>query len=207
LKRLHWLPIDIPKFEYCKEIVQDFKCEFIPPSALAFAAQRLTVCDSNEDYHNYKDATWRNDLTYSQQKLKEYVDLYLPFTKLVTIKMHNVIKESTWHIDFRSPDRNPELYTHNQQFEPCGYRIVIQGSRSGELEVRVKDDILRPTMPEDTDCYVLGHTTTLHTNTGIPKDRYILFCHGWVDPVKHENLIARSLKKYEQYAIWENKDE
>ena len=108
------------------------------------------------------------------------------------------------HIDFGDPIKNPELYKHTQEHEPCGYRMVLQGTKFGEVAVSRNDEIIVPRMPEDTDWYAISHTGTLHgtpSNIDDIKDRYVLFVQGWVDKEKNTELISRSLEKYKEYTI------
>jgi hypothetical protein len=57
-------------------------------------------------------------------------------------------------------------------------------------------------MPEDTDVYVLRHTDGWH-GTEEDDNRQTMFLHIEVDPVKHQELLKRSLDKYSKYAVYE----
>jgi hypothetical protein len=56
-------------------------------------------------------------------------------------------------------------------------------------------------MPEETDVYVLGHTSTIH---GVEEDseRLTFFMHLEIDADKHQEILQRSLNKYKEYAIF-----
>ena len=198
---ISWLPIDLPKFEYSQEVVEDFKkSKTFMPLRGGFEALRLTTKTSE----NYGIEQWRPDLSESQCKLRDYIDEHLPFDQLINIKIHHPTRtrpDDQFHYDFVSPDKNPELYEHNKNVEPCGYRLILQGHRTGELRVIANDKSIVPVMPMDTDWYVLGHTNTAHSNIGYPEDRYIVFCHAWINKEKHQELLERSLVKYKDYAI------
>jgi hypothetical protein len=199
---ISWLPVDLPKFEYSKEVIEDFKqSETFMPLGSIFEALRLTTKTSE----NYGIENWRHDLTDSQCKLRDYINEHLPFEHLVNVKIHHPTKarpDNHFHYDFAFPEKNPELYEHNKNMEPCGYRLILQGNRTGELRLVNNDQIVIPTMPPTTDWYVLGHTNTEHSNIGHPVDRYIVFCHAWIDKDRHQELLERSLVKYKDYAVF-----
>jgi hypothetical protein len=197
MKNLFWLPLDLPKFEYSNEIIADFKGKFIPANASAFLAQKLT-----EDGPPYATSKWRNDLTESQSKLKEYIDMHLPFDALVNIKVHHPHRKGTLHVDFAVPRDNLELFKNNKENEPCGYRLVLSGERSGDLTIKNSSGDQYPKLPNDTDWYAIGSTNVLHSITHSCPDRYIIFCHGWINREKHDLIISKSLEKYKDYAIW-----
>jgi hypothetical protein len=196
-KNLLWCPIDLPKFEHKTELITDFVKEFVPKSARAFEAQKLTTMSPN-----YGKSTWLDELTSSQEKFKEYIDNFLPFDNLVNIKIHHPHRQGSMHIDFIDYDKNVDLYKHNRDMEPCGYRMVIAGSKKGDLVIDTGKRKRIPELPEDTDWYVTGHTNVLHGNTRYCPERYIVFCHIWVNKDSHQKLLTRSLEKYKDYAIW-----
>jgi hypothetical protein len=196
MKTLFWLPLDLPKFEYSDEIIADFNGK-IATNAPAFLAQKLT-----ENGSPYAKSNWRNDLTASQSKLKEYIDAHLPFDDIVNIKVHHPNSKGSLHIDFVVPKDNPEFFKHNEENEPCGYRLVLSGARSGDLIIKNSSGNQYPQLPEDTDWYIIGFTNVLHSITHRCPNRYIIFCHGWINKEKHDIIINRSLEKYKDYAVW-----
>lgn len=196
-KGLSWMPIDIPFFQYKKELVADFVADFIPNTAGAFEAQRLTT-----KVPKYGISEWNSNLTESQRHLKEYIDRYLPFEHLVNIKLHHPHRRGSMHIDFVIPDDNLDLFEHNSRMEPCGFRMIIQGTRQGDLAVMTDTETVIPVMPESTDWYVIGHTNVRHGNTQYCPDRYVLFCHGWINKEKHTELLERSMQLYKDFAVW-----
>jgi hypothetical protein len=197
MKHLSWLPIDLPKINFNDKIIEDFTNDFIPETAQAFQAQRLT-----SHAPDYGVAEWRSDLTINQQRLAEYINDHLPFDRLVNIKVHHPRRKGNTHIDFASPDKNLELYNHNAAHEPCGYRFVLNGNRQGDLCTHTASGIVYPTLPDDTDWYVVGHTNVPHSITHDCPDRYIVFCHAWINKEKHDKLLQQSLEKYRDFAVW-----
>jgi hypothetical protein len=202
MKNILWMPVDLPMFEYGKEVIEDFKqAKTFMPLGSIFEAQRLTTKTSE----NYGIETWLPDLTDSQRKLADYIDQYLPFDHLINVKIHHPTKTRPadhFHYDFAFPEKNPELYQHNQDMEPCGYRLILQGNRTGDLRIIKNDQSVVPILPPNTDWYVLGHTSTPHSNIGYPADRYIVFCHAWINKQRHTELIERSLAKYKNYTVF-----
>lgn len=198
MRELFWLPLDLPKFEYGKELIADCRFNLKDAHAYpsAFLAQKLT-----EATKNYGVANWNSELTESQSRLKEYIETHLPFDDIVNIKVHHPRGKGVLHIDFLSPMANPELYKNNKELEPCGYRLVL-GGNTGDLIVKNSEGICAPVMPNDTDWYTIGSTNVLHAITQNCPNRYIIFCHGWINKEKHNLLISRSLEKYKDYAIW-----
>ena len=195
------MPVDIPKFDRCVDLIKDFTTDFTAdPTDYDVRGQLFLNKKSN-----YEISTPKDGLTSSQLAVIEYCKKYLPFTDYINIKIHHIQTTGMeMHVDFGDPVKNPELYKHTQEHEPCGYRMVIQGTKSGEMGVVSNEKTIIPTMPEDTDWYVISHTGTLHgtpANIEDIEDRYVLFVQGWVDKEKNEELISRSLSKYEEYTI------
>lgn len=200
-KRLEWLPIDLPEFSGTGSIVDLFQEEYVPEYAQRFSSQSLTVKKAD-----YAATGWRPDLRATHQDLFDYIDHCLPFQELVSIKIHRSRASGNWHRDFMRPERRPDLFANNAANEPCGYRMVLQGERQGSLELRVQTggvtEVIRPVMPDTAQWYALGHTCTWHSQVGYLPDRYILFCHGWIDAQRHREIIERSLAKYQDCAVW-----
>lgn len=202
-KDLFWIPADLPVFDHKDDLVklyvQDYQNQKV---ARAFGSQMFT-----RRVENYAVSEFKSGYSESHKHLYDYINKYLPYDNLVNIKIHNNIKQGSAHLDFVFPEKNKELYLNNTSNEPCGYRMVIAGSRQGHLFVdRPKDDgsveRLYPTLPDSTDWYILNSTSAYHGLEGVNPDRYILFCHAWINKDKHDEILKRSLEKYSSYAIW-----
>ena len=196
-----WMPVDIPKFDRCQELIDDFTIDWETNKPEYDVRGQLFLNKKS----NYEVSTPKDGLTSSQLAVIEYCKKYLPFTDYINIKIHHIQTTGMeMHVDFGDPTKNESLYEHTQENEPCGYRMVIQGTKSGEVAVSRNDEIIVPRMPEDTDWYSISHTGTLHgtpSNIDDIKDRYVLFVQGWVDKEKNTELITRSLEKYKEYII------
>ena len=188
MKKLIWLPIDIPKFP-----ISDFNLK----------------TDFSWKYWNFARLSESRDSSYSETILKGNLDsrlydwfAYFPFKNIRNIKFNiqkDIVRE---HIDFTSPDNDKQLFENNSINEPCGYRILIRGSRQGKLYVYKNEQKHYTVMPEDTDVYVLRHTDGLH-GVDLEPNRTTIFTHFEIDSVKHRDLIEKSLYKYKDYAIYE----
>jgi len=186
-----WSPIDLPK------------CPIIPSLNLT----------SNWKYWNFRKLTETAETPYSittwnkevKEKYPELINWFelLPIKTLRNVKMNSQIDTVKSHIDFTTPSLDPELWINNQINEPCGYRVLLNGLRKNKLYVIDDNKKIYCNMPEDTDVYVLGHTTTLH---GVDEDinRLTFFIHIEVDADRHRSIINRSLEKYSRYVIYKN---
>jgi len=194
--QLHWIPADLPVIDFKEELIKDFDPNFVATTAKAFQSQRLTVVTEN-----YKTSTWIENLTDSQKKLKEYIEKFLPFDELINIKINNPIRTGGMHYDLVDKDCNKELLDHHVSLEPSGYRLILTG-KPNDLIVKVNGIPIHTIVPDTTDWYILGHAITPHCLRNFDKDRLIVFCHGWINQEKHKEILARSLAKYSQYAVY-----
>lgn len=198
MKKLHWIPADLPVFDNKQGIIADYTKDFIPEKAKVFWAQKLT-----EEIDGYHKVGWKSRLTENQKQLASYIDSNLPFDNLVNIKIHHPRIMGDMHIDFAEPHRNKELFLQNRSMEPCGYRMVLAGNRKGDLGVKTSKGIVYPELPESTDWYIIGGTQTPHTHVVVNPERYIVFCHAWINEEQHNQILKQSLEKYYDYAIWD----
>ena len=109
-KDILYMPVDLPKFDKCNELVADYNNELTSHSAQAFEVQRLL-----ERNKNYGISKPRADLTESQTAILEYINEHLPFTDLVNIKIHHMRRQGSIHIDFVEPKHNKELYKQKEK--------------------------------------------------------------------------------------------
>ena len=186
MNNILWLPIDIPKF---------------PLPELELETQTSWA------HWDFAKLTNNQDTPYSETTIKDSVDDELkewfrnfPYKSIRNIKFNIQKDVVSSHIDFTRPDIDPELHLNNSQNEPCGYRILVRGTRKGNMYVEHNGKKFYTEMPEETDVYVLGHTSTLH-GVDFEPGRVTVFTHFEIDPVLHKQLIERSLLKYGKYAI------
>lgn len=188
MNNILWCPIDLPKCPVIPYADFDFKWYF-------WEVSKLTVNHSNP----YEITDFTNHIKSSYPELIEWFKLF-PYKNIRNIKLNHQISKVKEHIDFTKPELDPLLHKNNSVNEPCGYRIILSGSRKNKLFVIHNEEKIYCDMPIDTDVYVLGHTSTMH---GVEDDenRWTIFTHFEIDGVKHKELLQKSLTKYSEYAI------
>ena len=142
---------------------------------------------------------------YTKQHLPElvkWIDLF-PFISIRNIKFNIQKADVTPHIDFTKPKENVELFENNKTNDPCGYRVLIAGSRTNSMYIVHKGVKIYTTLPEETDVYVLRHTDGIH-GVDFEPGRQTMFFHFEIDQASHNKLLAASYNKYKQYAILQN---
>lgn len=191
MKNLLWCPIDLPR---------------VPNSFNECVGEKWLFW--NKTNFTKKQETPYDNTQWSQYALERYPEFIkwfecLPYKSIRNVKFNVQMEAVKSHIDFTKPKLKPELFENNVDNEPCGYRILIAGKRSNALYVIDNGNKIYCDMPNDTDVYVLGHTSTLH---GVEDDpgRQTIFIHIEIDSEKHSNILRRSIEKYKQYAIWKS---
>jgi hypothetical protein len=186
MNNILWVPVDIPKF---------------PLPSLDLPTH------TSWSYWDFAKLTKQKSSPYLETEFEENVSVvlkkwfdYFPYKTIRNIKFNiqkNVVSD---HIDFTKPHLDLNLHQNNANNEPCGYRILLRGTRKGKMYVIRDGERVYTEMPDDTDVYVLGHTNTMH-GVDYEPGRVTIFTHFEVDPVEHKKLIDRSLDKYKKYAI------
>jgi hypothetical protein len=189
MKTLLWCPIDLPK------------CPVIPVMEL----------DTIFGYWNYTKLTVVAETSYSKTVITDYVkETYpelvswlglFPYKNIRNIKLNKQMFPVAPHIDFTKPEIDFELHQNNARNEPCGYRVLLKGTRKNKLYVIHNGEKIYCDMPEDTDTYVLGHTSALH-GVDEDEDRWTIFTHFEIDDALHKTLLTKSLQKYGNLAIY-----
>ena len=131
------MPVDIPKFDRCQELIDDFTIDWETNKPEYDVRGQLFLNKKS----NYEISTPKDDLTSSQLAVIEYCKKYLPFTDYINIKIHHI--QSTgmkMHIDFGDPEKNLELFKHTNEHEPCGFRMIVKGTKSGDMVVVVTNN-------------------------------------------------------------------
>lgn len=155
------------------------------------------------------DSTWHRHTIYWQSKilsekqardqnLGKIID-QLPFDKITYIKYNHQIKDVGHHIDLKENLDIKEL-PHIKKNEPAGYRLVFSGHND---TLEVYDGMLwrKAILPCVPGCYLIDSTNALHrvlNDTG----RTGMYFRGIVNTENHQELINRSLEKYQDYAIY-----
>jgi hypothetical protein len=194
MKELIWLPIDVPKLPDISSLA------ILDDTFEGYAYWRFLRLTEKQTTP-YEISTWKNII---KNKCPDLIDWFqnLPFKNIRNVKLNYQQQEVNGHIDFTNPSDNLSLWHNNNENEPCGYRILVNSSRKNCLWVEndLKDKIIC-NMPEHTDTYVLNHTNGIH-GVYYDDERWTIFCHAEIDYAKHAELIARSLMKYQEFAIY-----
>lgn len=149
---------------------------------------------------------WWNSTFISNKVIKENnFDLILnqlPVTKVTRLfyKTQRIAVDS--HVDVMPQmklDRNE--FSHIKSNEPCGYRILINGGLD-KLHIETKEGWKVAQLPHAPICYLINSTTLYHKVDHDPI-RETIYIRGWIDKEKHDRLIAKSLEKFKEYAIYD----
>lgn len=204
-KTLLWTPIDFPQFtkDQKDSFFTNYKKDYLGVTASAMESQMFTTRLTE---NRYSVSEFNESYRETHGFLFDFVDKHLPFDQIINIKIHRQYRDaSSIHIDFAKPDENPLLFENNKVTDPCGYRMVIAGSRQGALHVENSSgERIYPLLPETTDWYCIGSTNVRHAVQKLDEGRMIIFTHGWINAEKHKEIIDRSLEKYSDYAVWDS---
>ena len=227
LRNIGWMPIDVPKFDKKEELIADFHDDFKDTGYVGDAhdmqIQRVVARSAFETkFYTEDDLRFQEkELTPTQRDLLEYCKKYIPIFD-PEIRLHKIgPKGMAMHLDFlkyipgTKTQKNPEFYDHIVANEPCGFRMKVRGTLTGELKAMRGneeegydwDNPIVARMPTDTDWFVLNSTSLMH---GTPdrvadnidtNDRYILVMIGWPDVEKLDELLTRSAEKYKNLVL------
>ena len=227
LRNIGWMPIDVPQFDKKEELMADFHDDFKDTGYVGNAhdmqIQRVVARSAFETkFYTEDDLHFQEkELTPIQRDVVEYCKKYIPIID-PEIRLHKIgPKGMSMHLDFlkyipgTKTEKNPEFYDHIVANEPCGFRMIVHGTQSGELKAMRGnqkdgydwDNPIVPRMPTDTDWFVLNSTSLFH---GTPDrvddnidtyDRYILLVIGWPDVEKLDELLTRSAEKYKNLVL------
>jgi hypothetical protein len=154
--------------------------------------------------HAYMVSKWKPELVELCPPLFSWFE-NLPYISVRNVKLNYQTRPVASHVDFTNPSADTDLWDNNHKNEPCGYRVVISGSRRGSLMVeRSTGAVVSCSLPDSTNTYVIDSTSGKHLVTN-DSDRWTLYCHGEIDTVRHAAIIRRSLSIYSHAAIWDLK--
>lgn len=188
MKNILWCPIDLPKCPVIPQLATQTQWYF-------WEFAKLTINHSNP----YDVTDFTDEIKNEYPDLVEWFKLF-PYTNIRNIKMNHQVAEVRKHIDFTKPDLDLNLYKNNADNEPCGYGVLLKGSRKNKLYVLHGNERIYCNMPEDTDVYVLNSTSGWH-GVDHDDDRWLFYLHFEIDAQKHKELLEKSLQKYSDYAI------
>jgi hypothetical protein len=223
LGTIRFLPLDLPPFEYKQKVLDTFN----PSTEFYFWGEEY-IAERDRDIPLHIPMPIRKNV---HPELVNYVQTYFPFTEITLLKLVRANKDVKPHVDdsyvdYKGPSKDYNLISkefrdHQVETDPCGYRLVIAGDRKslyvcdgapnvvdGELIYGEHTNKKYCEMPADTDCFVLKSYGSMHgvDKTINDENRLLLFVIGWLDTEKHTNLIKKSMRKYNKYAITERKN-
>lgn len=160
-----------------------------------------TEFDIDSPLHKTFQGLWDTRLVdESNLEIKKIVD-QLPYSKLTLIKYNSQAMDVPPHIDVQTNFlKDTEEYQHIRKNEPSGYRVVLVGS-TDKLEVFDGSKWCTARLPRSPFAYVLNSTIALHRVIG-ETGRRTLYFRGFLDEVKHREILLKNLEKYREYAIF-----
>ena len=220
-------PIDLPPIPDKQKIIDAFEGDE------AYAYWNLEVLLGNGE-NGIRDksipfgpaGTW-SPFAKKYPQLVEWMETHLPYEYFCYVTIGRSAMDVWPHVDgcessFESDVRlghhttmEKWLVDHHVANEPCGYRLIISGSRDKlylckDYDPSFKDKKIldQPKtytyIPEDTDVYALGHQSQPH---GVDVDeqekqhRLTVFVMGKVNIDQHQALLTQSKNKYKKYTI------
>jgi hypothetical protein len=153
----------------------------------------------NAKYQQYWNTSRINETI--NEELKFVLD-QLPINKVTNIYYKEQNGLVLPHYDVY-PDMHFEEgeYKNILDNEPAGYRLVLEGS-TDVLYVKSRNIFKLAHLPSVPSCYLLNSTAGQHMVKDNPG-RKIIYVRGFIDSVRHQILIEKSLNRYKNLAIIE----
>lgn len=165
----------------------------------------LSFIQKEDSKKNNSFNPWWNSTVISEDTIKkngfDQILNQLPVENITRIfyKTQRVAVAS--HVDVMTQMKlAPNEYEHILHNEPCGYRIVINGSLD-KLHVKVGEQWITAHLPCTPICYLINSSALYHRVDEDPT-RETIYIRGWINTEQHQKLIARSLEKFKDYAIY-----
>lgn len=160
--------------------------------------------DSEIIQHRYQKF-WSTSIIHEviDTDLKFMLD-QLPFSKITNIYYKEQLGTVAPHYDvYKDMQFQEGEYANILDNEPSGYRLVLEGSVD-VLYVKCGNTFKLAKLPAIPSCYLLNATMGLHMVKNDPG-RKIIYVRGFIDPIKHKILIDKSLKIYQNFALYGEK--
>lgn len=187
---IHYLPINIPRLPPIK---------YDGMETSHYAWWRM-IKITKETENRYDDSVIKPEFLEMNPHFKQWLK-HLPIKRLINIKLHMQDRKADPHIDFNKPNENLDLYRVTRANEPCGYRVVINGSNKNCMYVIDNNgNKIYTELPTETNTYAINHTQCIHGTTD-DIDRCIMFFQFEVDSQKHTQLINQSALIFKNYVI------
>jgi hypothetical protein len=162
--------------------------------------KQLDNSNKNTKWNDYWDSSFISQDTIKQNKFDQILN-QLPFKKITRMfhKIQTLSVESHLDCQLKMIYEDGE-YEHLKSIEPGGYRIVLKGN-TDVLWVNDNKKWVQIKLPSVPCCYVLNATAGYHKLDADPG-RETIYMRGYVDEVKHQELLKRSFEKYKDYAVY-----
>lgn len=189
-----YLPLDIPKFDL-EYIISNY--EFHPHNKWPDAWNCLPVCgktdswDADSFYNAYINRYKDGEVKWNVPELKEILEHYpgeVTHAQVLNQKASIVAHKDTPII--------------KKQVEPNGFKILLNNTLEKSFYVKVNGNRHFIQLPETTNCFTINEHEVLHGAIMPKYNKYIVSCFGVIDEDKHQQLIQKSLEKYENYGIY-----
>lgn len=143
---------------------------------------------------------WNDFIDYPRQQLKEWLLSNLPFSQIEIARLNEQIYVANPHVD-HAPNRfSNEFVTNQLKTEPSGYRLVLKGNPNA-LKIHYSGKIIDGYVPSVPGIYLINSMECIHQLLR-DENRISVYLRGTIDQDKHNDLIERSLEKYNKHAIW-----
>ncbi len=159
-----------------------------------------------EKRYNNEGHILHNQLVY-----KQLLSLFDHLGSLPLVVTHaqilNQINDVGKHYDLKHNATGREYYDDfpgkNDSVEPANYKVLLNNfnEKSFYVSEGFGKTNLYITLPPDTNTFVINEKTYPHGATMLQNPKYIVSIFGLLDPIKHTELVKRSVSKYKQYAI------
>lgn len=188
MKKILFLPIDIDIPEISFPILENVKSNL--PGASFWSYENLI---ENKEIKKNIDPS---------KKIFETILKQLPILDLHIARLSIQDKKVNPHIDVNLATHqiDSKSYQNILKNEPCGYRLLIDGSKD-TLKIISNNKIISTQLPKVPMLYVINSTELLHFIEG-DIGRKTLYIRGTINEPKHKELIDRSLKKYSDFCIY-----
>ncbi len=202
MSKLLWCPIDVPPVPNKEKLIEELTNKTESGNFYFWKFYKITEERSN-DIGPYDVVEIKKEIKQNFPELVEWIEMF-PYKSIRNIKVNLQQEAAVPHCDFTKPELEPDLWKNNNDNDPCGYRVLLSGSRKDTLYLYENGKKIYCELPEDTDTYVLNHATGEH---GVESDtnRVTIFMHLEIDPEQHKLLLERSLAKFSDFAIYQEK--
>ena len=224
---LAYLPLDLPKIKMSySDLVKLFKEQSQPHYPYSNLWSSVTVTGDIKNFQDPEEcyAAWSNRYSMTKKSIKinplisaNILQLLLKKTEALPYKVCVFSQILSQQADI--PPHRDGLYKNinslkkalkenpsdfKKQPEPAGLKIMLSHTSVKSLYVckTVKSHRQFVKLPQTTMSFALNERTFFHGAKAPKKQKFILSTFGIIDKNKHQNLIERSFRRYNENAIW-----